>query len=311
MLGEILVCMGVLGRLELNAVLALQNILNSPKEAVKVAAGVRELLGNLLVRARKITPQELELALKEQERTGERLGSILIRLGLLSETELHYFLEFQKSQGMEAPASGPFRLGEILVATQQISRRQLEEALKRQKLSRKKIGEILIEAGYVEPWQIEFGLKLQQKLVTAALVGMLYLTGISHAEASSKGKVTVTAAIQARATLKILHQKGELVVTRADVDRGYVEVQGGSRIEVRSNSLEGFLLSFENRGGPFKEVHIQGLGTEAQIGPNGGWILQPYSRQGIVKDLNYRFILAEDVKPGTYSWPLEISARPR
>jgi len=311
MLGEILICMGVLDRLELDAVLALQNILTSPEDTVKVAAGVRELLGNLLVRAKKITAPQLELALKEQERTGEKLGSILIRFGHLNETELNYFLDFQKFQGMEVPPSGPFRLGEILVATRQITQGQLEEALKRQKLSKKKIGAILIEAGYAEPWQIEFSLNLQQKLVTAALIGILYLSGASNVEASSKGKVTVTAAIQARVTLKILHQKGEWVITPTDISRGYVEFLGGSRFEVRNNNLDGYFLSFENRGGPFKEVHIQGLGTEAHLGPSGGWVLQPYTRHAIVKELNYRFILAEDAQPGTYSWPLQISARPR
>ncbi len=311
MLGEVLICMGVLNPIELQAALALQDILNSPKDAVKVAAGVRELLGTLLVRAKKITNSQLELALKEQERTGEKLGAILVRSGLLSETELNHFLQFQKSQEIEGSFPGPLRLGEILIATNQISRRQMEEALQRQKLSKKKIGTILIEAGYVQPWQVEFGLKLQHRLVTAALAGMLYLSGATAVEASSKNKVTLTATIQARATLRILHQRGELVITQGDVDRGYVEVQRGSRIEVRNNSPGGYLLSFENHGGLFKEVHIQGLDAQAQVGPGGGWIPQSYTREAVVRELNYRFILQENTQPGTYSWPLQITARPR
>lgn len=311
MLGEILIRMGVLDPLELQAVLAIQKTLSSPEDAVKVAAGVRQLLGDLLVRAQKITAQQLDLALRDQERTGEKLGTILVRMGILSGPVLDQVLEFQKTQGADIPTPGPLRLGEILVSTNQITRQQLEDVLQRQKLSKKKIGTLLVEAGYVQNWQVELGLRLQHKLVTAALIGMLYFSSAPVAEASSISKVMVGATIPARANLKILHQDTELVITQADIIRGYVEVRGGSRFEVKNNSAAGYLLSFDNLDGPFKEIQIQGLGTEAQLSPRGGFVPQPYARGTVVKELDYRFMLAENAQPGTYSWPLHITARPR
>jgi hypothetical protein len=49
----------------LQGVLAVQKTLSSSEDAAKVAAGVRQLLGDLLVRAKKITPQQLDWALRE------------------------------------------------------------------------------------------------------------------------------------------------------------------------------------------------------------------------------------------------------
>jgi hypothetical protein len=175
-IGEILVGMGALDRKELSAVLSIQKDLSSYEDAVKVAAGVRMLLGELLVKAKRITAEELDLALREQKSTGEKLGEILAHRGLLLENELETVLAFQRGQQSDAPGSEKLRLGELLVTTGQISPEQLVDVLKRQKLSKKKIGELLVEAGYVEPNQIRHGLMLQQKLVTAALVAALSMS---------------------------------------------------------------------------------------------------------------------------------------
>jgi hypothetical protein len=177
-LGEILVRMGVLNPTELAAVLSIQKDLASLEEAVKVGAGVRLLLGELLIKAKRLSREQLDIALREQQRTGEKLGEVLVRQGLLLENELHAVLAFQKSQAGEAPVSDKLKLGEILVTTGQITREQLEDVLHRQKLSQKKIGELLIEAGYAKPHQVDFGLKLQQKLLTAALIAVLSLSNM-------------------------------------------------------------------------------------------------------------------------------------
>jgi len=316
MLGEVLVRMGVLDPIDLKAALSVQGHLTSLKDAIKVAAGVRQLLGNLLIQARRITHEQLELALEEQKRTDEKLGEVLVRLGFLTPRELDAVLAFQQNQGIKKPTPTPFRLGEILVAANYITREQLEDALERQKLSQKKLGEVLVEAGYVQPHHVEHGLKLQRLLLTSALVAVLSLSSVPDVYASgpaftpSSSRVTVSATVLSRATLKIIHQTPELVVTNADIMRGYVEVRAASRIEVKSNSLAGYLLVFDGLCMPFKEVYVQGLTNEVQISSESGWIPQPYTRGAVAMELSYRFILSEDAQPGTYAWPLSISARP-
>jgi hypothetical protein len=49
----------------------------------------------------------------------------------------------------------------------------LESALQQQTLSRKKLGEILVEAGYVHPSHVSYGVRLQKMVLTAVLAAML------------------------------------------------------------------------------------------------------------------------------------------
>jgi type IV pilus assembly protein PilB len=52
-------------------------------------------LGQLLVESGVITPEQLELALKEQKQTGEKLGVVFQRLGICAEDEIARFLAGQ------------------------------------------------------------------------------------------------------------------------------------------------------------------------------------------------------------------------
>ena len=45
----------------------------------------RKMLGERLIEAGLITPDQLDLALREQKRTGERVGEILITLGFVAQ----------------------------------------------------------------------------------------------------------------------------------------------------------------------------------------------------------------------------------
>jgi len=321
MLGQVLVRMRILDPMEISAAVSIQSDLASLDDAVKAAAGVRQLLGELLLKAKRITPEQLDHALNEQRQTGEKLGEVLVRRGLLTKKELDAVLAFQRHQSGEAPGSVRLRLGEILVATGQITREQLDAVLAKQKLTRKNLGDLLVETGAVQPHQVTRGLHLQEKLVTAALLAVLSLANVSGAQeipsassraASGSAKITVTAAVVSRATLKVIYQRPEVVITNADIARGYVELPSASRIEVRNNNPAGYLLVFEGKEGPFPmfdQVHVKGLGTEVQIDPGGGWIPQPHTRGTVTMELSYRFVLSKNARPGTYAWPFAITIR--
>jgi hypothetical protein len=313
-IGTILMHMGVLPRSYLDAALSLQHHLASLKDSIKVAAGIRQLLGELLIQTNRISRKQLEDALQEQKRTGEKIGIILVRHGSLTEQELESVLRFQKNQGLEQTKSTPLRLGEILVTTGQLTRKQLEDALKQQKLSDKKIGQILVEAGYVKPEQVSHGLKLQHMLITASLAATLSFASMSAGNVAHAGsantKITVSARVLARTSLKMLHQIPEVTITGSDIRKGYVEIKSGSRIEVRSNNPAGYMLTFQGVGWPFREIHIHGLSNEVQISSDSAFIHQPYVRGPITIELSYRLVLSDNVKPGTYSWPLSIASQP-
>ena len=52
-------------------------------------------LGDLLVREKVITPEQLDTALKSQKSDGGRLGSVLVKLGYLSDEDVTNFLSRQ------------------------------------------------------------------------------------------------------------------------------------------------------------------------------------------------------------------------
>ena len=171
-IGEILVRLGFLSEMELRAALAF-HLDAADATSEQVAADVRYKLGEILIKSGKIQRHQLEGALAEQEITNEKLGEVLVRLGLLSAEELRALLDWQGEHTRNSAKAVRFMLGEILVATHAITRDQLKQALAEQHLSRRQIGDILIEAGLVKPNVLAEALRIQGKLVAASLVAVV------------------------------------------------------------------------------------------------------------------------------------------
>lgn len=171
-LGETLMRLGVLSEMELKAVLANQADLDSP-DAMESAEGVRHRLGDILLKAKRVHPRQLDRALEEQKRTNEKLGEVLLRFGVITSAELDAVLTWQQGAHSNGATAVKLMLGEILVATDVISRNDLKHALESQRLTKKQIGEILVDSGMVKPNQIAQALKIQSKLFSAALVAIL------------------------------------------------------------------------------------------------------------------------------------------
>jgi mannitol/fructose-specific phosphotransferase system IIA component (Ntr-type) len=314
LLGRVLTRMGVLEPADLQAALSVQEHLVRLEDAVKTAAGVRKALGALLLQAGSISEEQLEQALAEQRKSGEKLGEVFVRLGFLTERQLDALLEFQQGQESGSPADGPLRLGDILVSSGHISRDQLDHALRKQRTTRKKLGEVLIEEGYARPQQVSHGIQLQQKLLTAVLVAILSLASLPDAEAetarAASAQLKVSATVLPYTTMNVQNRAQMLTVTDADVSRGYVDIVGGSSIEVKSNSRGGYYLSFECFDPAFRQVRIDGLGKSATIGAGSGIVPMAMDGRVVRIDLSYRFILSENVRPGAYPWPLTVSVMP-
>jgi mannitol/fructose-specific phosphotransferase system IIA component (Ntr-type) len=313
LLGQVLTRMGIVDPADLKVALSVQEHLVSLEDAVKAAAGVRQMLGAMLLQAGQISEEQLEEAIAEQKEGGKMLGEIFVRRGYLTERQLNALLDFQKGQGDVCSTASPLRLGDILVSSGYLTREQLDSALGKQSVSRKKLGEVLLEEGYVQPQQIKHGITLQQKLLTAILVGILALAAVPDAEAATRSSGTqlkVSATVLPFTKMRVHNQSSVLMITEADISRGYVDVPAGSSIEVSSNSRDGHYLSFECSDEVFKQVRIDGLGKPAVLA--GGSSIVPFAMEGKVVqiDLSYRFILSENMKPGAYPWPLTVSVVP-
>jgi hypothetical protein len=152
---------------------------------------------------------------------------------------------------------------------------------------------------------------VQASVLGAVLVG--FLAAPLSAAAGSQAKLTVTATILKHASLKVIEQPAAVVVTAADIERGYVDVPAPAQISIQNNSAAGYVLDFASHGDFMRQILVRGLGTELQLSPAGGAIAQPTTGGGVTKttlSLGFRFILSESARRGTYAWPLRLSVSP-
>jgi hypothetical protein len=280
-----------------------------------LTAREREHLGELLHAAERITPEQLVDAIAEQKRDGRKLEDILVEKHLLTQSERDVVLEFQRRHGGAALVSGELALGNILVTSGQVTRSQLRDALHRQEISGRRIGEELIESGTITRSQVESGLRLQRKLIISALIVAVGLgpnaaiaSTYEGAQASSTMPVSVT--VIANAKIRNEYQVKQLKVTENDVARGYVDIQDASRFSVSTNSRVGYLLEFHPVSHLFESVEVSGLGSPVQLGADGGAIVQRGPQaSGSTHVLGFRFFLSQNTVPGNYPWPLLLSIR--
>lgn len=286
-------------------------------DELNLAAGIRYRLGEMLLQTGRITHDKLDAAIAEQRNNGEKIGRILLRLGL-DLGELDVALEFQQRQAATEPAFGLLRFGELMVATGLITREQMAASLARQKLTGKKLGEDLVAAGLVRPHQIAHTLQFQQKLVSAALATALTLGSLSAPSDAKAGSSSISAPIEAtkvakQASLKVLEHPAGLTITAEDISRGYVEVPTTLKAEIKYSSLGGYMLVFENHGDFVHQTLVSGLGDETRLDSKGGVVTQlsaaPHIRETTVA-MGFRFMLADHARPGTYDWPMQMSVLP-
>lgn len=162
-------------------------------------------------------------------------------------------------------------------------------------------------------WRIQ---SFQKKLVWLVLIVVMVLVSIfiarvhQAAAGSFTTRVRVNATVLARTRVKALRQPGLLVVTDTDIERGFVDVSGASLLEISNNIPAGCVLFFESSSFPFREVAVTVMGREIIVYPAGGMIVLPVRGRKQVA-LDYRFVLTNEARSGTFAWPLSVSVNQR
>lgn len=149
--------------------------------------------------------------------------------------------------------------------------------------------------------------------VAAILVTAVGLIGTGVTAAAASQPLNVTANVLKQASMRVLAQPAAVVVTTADIRRGYVDAPDSVHLSIRSNSAEGYVLDFAGEGDFIRRIQVTGLGSEVQMGPAGGLVPQSGAMSRPVNTsvlLTFRFILSDVAKPGTYRWPMRLSAWP-
>jgi hypothetical protein len=232
---------------------------------------------------------------------------------LKTTTESEIFAKLPRPRHGHAPTSVNLRLGEILVATGQISEHQLSAALERKRHTGRRIGEELVAAGHLPDKRLAPALRLQRQLMIAACVAALFPMGrgfTGHAEAAqARAQMSVTATVVDSVSIRAVYQAQSLVLTVEDVRRGYVDVPSGSKFEIRNKGP--CLFEFRPLADIFSSVKITGPQAVAEFGAAGGSMIHTAGAEGAGQvAVNYRFALARGVSPGAYGWPLALTVLP-
>jgi type IV pilus assembly protein PilB len=103
----------------------------------------RKKLGEILVAQGMVTNEQLAYGLQEHRRTGISLGTVLVKLGYISEDDLTAVL------GAQIQLNQRKRIGEVLIDQGLITEEQLQMGLEEQKRSGMKLGHCLVKLKYI------------------------------------------------------------------------------------------------------------------------------------------------------------------
>ena len=113
------------------------------------------------------------------------------------------------------------------------------------------------------------------------------------------------------ATMQLHHQVPAFEVTGTDVERGFVDVPQGTRFSVATTSRDGYQIDLLPRAKMFTAFTVRSDEGSAELGPDGGTLVQRSGpRRMHDAELSFRFVLADDITPGRYRFPLHILVRP-
>ena len=118
----------------------------------------------------------------------------------------------------------------------------------------------------------------------------------------------VQATVPAHAKLAAVEQPSYLRVSEADLVRGYVDVS--ARYVVESNTRAGWLLRLAPRLGITHHVEVRGLSATLVVRGDGVEVFRSRTSGAEHLELDYRFVLAPGVEPGTYELPIHVAATP-
>ncbi|HUP45027.1 MAG TPA: hypothetical protein VM779_05900 [Thermoanaerobaculia bacterium] len=142
---------------------------------------------------------------------------------------------------------------------------------------------------------------------TAVLLATLLLA--ASATADDSASVAVSARVIARVVVDVASQPAEVVVTDADLARGYVEVSEPLAVRVRTNSRDGYLLQVANSSDVFPAIELA-FGNTSMTVAGESWVARPYVPAGELVTAQIRVRLAPGAEVGRYPLPIQVSASP-
>ena len=138
------------------------------------------------------------------------------------------------------------------------------------------------------------------------LLALVAVAGVRADTRQAQFLVQVT--VPAHARLVAVEHPTHLTVSEDDLLRGYKDVPARYRVE--SNAPRGWLVRLSPRLGITRHVEVSGLSGALVVQGDAVEVYRPRTSGAEYLDVDYRFVLAPDVEPGTYELPIHVAATP-
>ncbi|HBH60697.1 MAG TPA: hypothetical protein DDX85_02925 [Nitrospiraceae bacterium] len=144
------------------------------------------------------------------------------------------------------------------------------------------------------------------KIITFIIV--FYLLNITDIDAASDiSHVNVSAEVLPVVRYEIIHQEKNLFITEKDITKGYIDVHNAVIFTVRTNSRNGYVLTFFVGANLFNEVKVFCDSISADIHDTNNEVHMVFEGMKYVKkELSFRFYISDILRPGRYDWPVDF-----
>ncbi|MBI5663945.1 MAG: hypothetical protein HZC49_02470 [Nitrospirae bacterium] len=149
------------------------------------------------------------------------------------------------------------------------------------------------------------------KIITG-IAAVLALNLISTAGycTESNGSMHVSASVTPAVKYQVLHREASYTVSKADIEKGYIDISNALVLSVWTNSPNGYLLSIAFDKSHIKEIKIIDRYSSYLISSGFQEIHMPHHGMRYqAKEINMRLYLLADTKPGSYQVPVAVSIR--
>ncbi len=143
-------------------------------------------------------------------------------------------------------------------------------------------------------------------LRTLLLSLMLPVLAGSALAAGASQPLVVRATVAARTSVQVENAPSRLNVSADDIRRGFVDAEHPITLAVHTNVPSGVMLHFLCAGDQAVQALVEGMG--AGLSAAGSPMLLAWQRQPRQLMLRVRFLLSPQARPGSYPWPLRVSA---
>ena len=120
--------------------------------------------------------------------------------------------------------------------------------------------------------------------------------------------IGVSARVLSYMTKSVINRAETLSISLEDIEKGYIDVKNATAIAVKTNSREGYMLSFGTINGPFTGMTVFDSGRSTVVSIGGGLVYNPTDGRIAPSEklLSYRFYLSKDTAHGSYAWPVMV-----